>query len=51
MSDYIRFIQLIKEISQMNNNYLLILLFLAVVLWRLPEIIRVWLEYKKYLDK
>lgn len=52
MNDYILFIQLIKEISTMNNSYLLItLLFVAIFIWRLPEIIRAWIEYKRYLDK
>lgn len=49
MNDYIQFIQLIKEISTMNNAYLLFaLLLIAIAVWRSPEIIRAWIEYKKF---
>ena len=52
MNDYIQFIQLIKEISTMNNAYLLFALLLtAIAVWRSPEIIRAWIEYKKFSKK
>lgn len=52
MNDYIQFIQLIKEISTMNNAHLFIaLFFIAIVVWRSPEIIRAWIEYKKFSKK